>query len=314
MVNRCRYKCRRKENKVFYKSLFYISGIISLLSLAVATASMAVGAGMGFFDTEASQESELRLGVLDFDLLSHSVSFVVPANGETISSEALSKTGSIDFRYRAVPENISGDLDFCDDLKIKINNDDASSLQDYISSAFDFSGNQNFNIAFELSGIHSGVECKFDLVIDGWQTDYAEPGKGFSNTEIISVTVTPKEEIIMEAAVADSSAVQPTEETDNLGNGEGVVTEQTEDPSTIEEPVLPEEEIPVDVNNEEPPPAGETEALDPAAGEEGISAAQLENPPEIPESLDTVEPVLSADPSLDNSGLVENTQPSLPAE
>jgi len=161
-----------------------------------------VKSGTGsFFDKENSQENIFSAGTLEMQANSDN-NFLeqIKPDIESLANVNINNSGKLDFKYKIKTNNLSGDLDLCNALSLKIKQD---GQQIYNGNLVNL--NENLNIL--ANGNNSDLEfiaslnnddanlqnkiCNFDFIFQAWQTDQADYSAiaGFSDQEILSFSI-----------------------------------------------------------------------------------------------------------------------------
>ena len=203
--------------------------LVSLLTLGFSGAQLT---NAYYNDTENSSENIFTASSLDFSLtsLADFSPEVSPDNPDAERTISVSNDGELGFQYTLSAINLTGD-DLCPYLNLSASLDGGSPIVSSISTfdagPFVFDGPpEDWDFTATLvSGAPEleGTTCVFDLQYAGWQEDITEGAGGFTDTEIISNTVTAwnsEEESLAVApfAVFGASDVSDTHETETGSN------------------------------------------------------------------------------------------------
>ncbi len=149
-----------------------------------------------FNDTEKSEQNFITLGSLDFSLASET-DFTPAVTPTQSSSRAINvvKDGSLDFQYKAVIDNLSGDNNLCTALTLVVSLDGNSvyngPLTDFALTPTTDLGAYDFEATLTDSALSlQNQTCHFDFVFTAWQDNLSDENSGgFTDIETLSNTI-----------------------------------------------------------------------------------------------------------------------------
>ncbi|MFA4871590.1 MAG: lamin tail domain-containing protein [Patescibacteria group bacterium] len=196
------------------KIILKLTTLLLLIGLNWAGLS-AIGETFAYFNDIEQGAANFTAGTLDFSL-SGGGSFLptLIADSEATSTVFLANAGTADFNYQAVTASSTGAL--CQYLEVK---DDISGiyqpLSSFVSATTTFLLDADIIFSARLATTTDpAVEnqsCNFDLVFSGWQINLPDNTSGFTDTEIIAMSI--------------SSGEWPSQEPPIPGPGDVVINE-----------------------------------------------------------------------------------------
>ncbi|MFH1456698.1 MAG: lamin tail domain-containing protein [Patescibacteria group bacterium] len=154
-----------------------------------------------FFDKENTKENVFSATTLDMQAdLNENFSVAVEPEILADASAQINNSGSLGFTYRIQTNNLSGDLDLCNALGLKVRQ---NNIQVYNGSLVNLNENlgelnsseiSNFEFTAVLADNSSSLQnkiCNFNFVFESWQKDKADYSAtaGFSDYEILSLNI-----------------------------------------------------------------------------------------------------------------------------
>ena len=189
-------------NGVFSRLPVKVVAILTILSLN-AFGFVAIGESLAMFsDSENSNENIFEAAQLDFYLSNTEENefLGVEVYGNLqFATVAIQEAESLDIRYSARAEKVSGDDNFCASIDLIAKHNGAPV---YEGNVLGFSAEQTATFGtweFELDSLPQtadyahGDVCNVDFVFDGWRDDVADPSlSGFDDEERFRVNMTSR--------------------------------------------------------------------------------------------------------------------------
>lgn len=210
-----------KNKKIFIRVALFFPAFV-FLNFAIGISET----GAFFSDVEKVSENSFSTGTLDLEIEGEEIFSEddVEKGDEFFRNFSVKNSGTIDFRYMIVTDNVRGSLCEDTDVEARVNGDIVynGDLEEFSYSLnSDFEEIDEWDIKLKIGSGDWEEKCEFDISLDAWQKNLSK-SKGWNDEEKISgnrIVFTEK------LANEESNEVGNETESENIEYGDVVINE-----------------------------------------------------------------------------------------